>query len=43
MEYGDVEIDRDHCDHHDIDMEMDKEYYDRPVIPEMIGKSEQLL
>ena len=41
MEYGDAEIDWDHYDHHDMDM--GKEDYDRPVRPEMPGKSEQLL
>ena len=43
MKHGDAEIDWDHCDHHDVGMKMDKEDYDRPVRPEMIGISEQLL
>ena len=43
MEYGDAEIDCDHYDDHDMGMKMEKEDYDRPVRPEMLGKSGQLL
>ena len=44
MEYGDAEIDWDHYDHHDMDMDMGKGEYDKPVRPTgMPGETEYLL